>query len=412
MQKRRVVITGIGVIAPNGIGKEAFWKALRDGKSGISRITSFDVSTLPTKIAGQIKNFSPDDFINPKKSKTMGRQTQLGLAAATMAVSDANLDSEEDSLDRCSIIGTCNPPYDIIESEGIKFFTERPQPEGSSWVIKAADPFSVSSSVSLNLNFRGSSKTFTTSCTAGINSIGQGLLEIQRGQFKTIIAGGTDSTIFPFVFWSFCAAEIMSKKNDAPEKASRPFDKKRDRGIISEGAGIIILEELNHALSRGAKIYGEIIGYGESAFGIDDRKTRKGIEKAITNALANAHIDPSEIDYISAHAPSDIYYDVLETQAIKDVFGKWAYRIPVSSIKSMIGNPLSASGPLQVISALLSLKEGIIPPTINYEYPDPNCDLDYVPNVFRRNNVEMVLINSHGFHGTDASLIVRKYQQF
>lgn len=409
MKTNRVVITGIGAISPNGIGKEAFWKALTEGKSGISRITGFDVSHLPTQIAGQVKDFCPDDFIDQKYLKTMGRQTQLGFSAAKMAVLDAELTIEKDSKHRCSLIGTSNPSYDIIENELKKSFLNNPVESGASWAIKAIDPFYLSSIVSFFFDFKGAARAFSTSCTAGINSIGHGFLEIQRGEFKTIIAGSTDSAITPAALWSFCASGIMSKNNSNPEKASRPFDKKRDGGILSEGAGILIIEELSHALSRGARIYGELIGYGESAIGVDPKKMRESMATAMKKALESAHIHPSEIDYISAHAPSDPFSDIFETQAIKDVFGKMAYRIPVSSIKSMIGNPQSAAGPLQVISSLLALNEGIIPPTINYEYPDPECDLDYVPNVARRNIVEYVLINSHGVNGSDASLIIRKY---
>ncbi len=410
MKPRRVVITGIGVVAPNGIGKEAFWKALCEGKSGISRITSFDVSNLPTQIAGQVRDFDPGAFIPNDKWKAMGRQTCLALGAAALALQDAGLELGASNDSGCCLVGTSNPSYDLIETEFIKFTGPLGLSGGLPWALKAIDPFSVSSAISYFYNFRDASKAFCTSCTAGLTSIGQAFREVRNGSFDIAIAGSVDSAIFPITFLFFCAAEIMSKRNDSPEKASRPFDKGRDGGVLSEGAGIVILESLERATERGADIIAEVIGYGESAESVEHRRIKQGMTTAMHLAMEDARVHPYDIDYICAHAPSDPTTDVVETQAIKQVMGDYAYRTPVSSIKSMIGNPQSAAGPLQVAAAALSIKHGFIPPTINLEEPDPECDLDYVPLVARRASVQVAMVNSHGINGTDACLLLANHE--
>jgi len=403
------VITGIGVVAPNGIGKEAFWKALCEGKSGISRITSFDASALPTQIAGQVTDFDPAEFIPNDKWKTMSRQTRLALGAAALAIQDSALQGKTSKAGGCCIVGTSNPSYDLIEQEFLKFTGPMGLSGGFPWALKAIDPFSISSAISYFYGFRDSSRAFCTSCTAGLTSIGQAFWEIRKGSFDIAIAGSVDSAVFPITFLFFCSAGIMSRRNDDPEKASRPFDRSRDGGVLSEGAGLLILESLDRAVARGADIIAEVIGYGETAESVEHRQIRHGMATAFLSAMADAQISPCDIDYVCAHAPSDPISDLLETQALKDVMGSYAYRVPVSSIKSMIGNPQSAAGPLQVAAAALAMKHGIIPPTINLEEPDPECDLDYVPNVARKARPEISMVNSHGINGTDACLLLASY---
>ncbi len=400
------MITGIGVVAPNGIGKDAFWEALCEGKSGISRITSFDPSGLPTQIAGEVTDFDPADFIPNDKWKTMSRQTRLAMGAAALALKDAGLDGQMCGQGACCIVGTSNPSYDLIEGEFLKFTGPMGLSAGLPWALKQIDPFSISSAISYFYGFRDASRAFCTSCTAGLTSIGQAFWEIRKGSFDIAIAGSVDSAVFPITFLFFCSAGIMSRRNDSPQKASRPFDRLRDGGVLSEGAGLVILEPLDRALARGANIIAEVIGYGESAESVEHRRVRKGMSAAMALAIADAGIIPNDIDYVCAHAPSDPLTDLTETLALKDVFGSYAYRVPVSSIKSMIGNPQSAAGPLQVAAAALAIRDGIIPPTINLEEPDPECDLDYVPLTARRGSVKISMVNSHGINGTDASLIL------
>lgn len=406
MKPRRVVITGIGVIAPNGIGKEAFWDALVNGRSGIARITSFDPSNLPTQIAGEVRDFNPSDFIPNEKWQTMGRQTQMALAAAVLAAQDAGLEPHTQKVRACCFVGTSNPSYDLIETEFLKFTGPAGLAAGASWAMKSIDPFSPASAVSSFLGISGTSTAMTTSCTAGLNSVGHAFWELKKGTYDLAVAGSVDCAIFPITFLFFCAAGIMSKRNDEPDKASRPFDTERDGGVLSEGAALLVLEPLELALARGAPIYAEVIGYGESSLSTDPRRTKEGFATAITKALQDAKLHPDQIDYVAAHAPSDPMTDVIETEALKQVFRKHAYRFAISSIKSMIGNPQSAAGPMQVIASAIAMSAGILPPTINLHRPDPCCDLDYVPNEARRASPAFVLINSHGINGTDAALIL------
>jgi len=409
MKPRRVVITGIGVVAPNGIGKDAFWDALVKGRSGISRITSFDASDLPTQIAGEVRDFDPSNFIPGERWKTMSRQNQLAVAAATLAVEDAKF-WDTIGLQRGScFIGTSNPSYDLIEGEFFKFTG----PQGLScaypWALKAIDPFSSCSAISLLTGLSEGSTTFSTSCTAGLNSIGHAFWQIRNGKLDIALAGSVDAAIFPITFLFFCAANIMSKRNDSPEAASRPFDRDRDGGVLSEGAAILVLEEADLAMRRGARIYAEILGYGETAKSVEPSNLKEALVCSMRSALRDASVSPGEIDYVCAHAPSDPVTDAVETAAIKEVMGRHAYMCAVSSIKSMIGNPQSAAGPLQAAASALALSTGTIPPTINLDAPDPQCDLDYVPWHARRSNAQFAIVNSHGINGTDASLVLKRF---
>lgn len=411
MSKRRVVITGIGVVAPNGIGKNAFWNSLINGKSGIKKISLFDASSFPSRIAGEVKNFGFDDFPKNKGSGRKGRFTYFAIDAAKMAVEDAgNLEFKKERVD--IHLGTATGGMDIFEREHINL-REKGVHKMSPFGSAAYFPNSPATEISIELGCKGEVTTVSTACTAGLDAIGLGFKNIREGEVEIVIVGGTDAPITPLTVGSFCAARIVSLQNNYPEQASRPFDKKRDGGVIGEGAGVLILEELGHALERKATIYGEIKGYASNAEAshlFENDYQGDGFVEIMRLVLEKSEINSNSVSYICAHAPSDRIRDIAETNAIKKVFGKYAYKIPISSIKSMIGNPLSAAGPMQIVASVLTIQDSIIPPTINYEYPDQECDLDYVPNEARKNNVDVVVINSQGFGGNNSSIIVKKYR--
>lgn len=405
MKRRRVVITGIGVMAPNGIGKETFWDALAKGRSGIDYVSRFDVSMLPTKIAGEVKDSSfSNDPIDQKKP--LARQTRMARAAAQMALDDARLQKDRmEGLRRLTCIGVCNPAYDLIEPEVLKVKAAGVN-SATPGTLKHADTFFSASLISYLFDFNHAAKSFSTSCNSGLSAVGEAFKEIRRGAADIAIAGAADSPLSTVAFASFCAAGMLTTRNDPPHKASRPFDKFRDGGVLSEGAGVLILEEYQHALSRGAHTYAEVLGYGANAVSVNPKRTEEGFVSAMREALSDGNVSPTEIDFISAHGPSDPQIDRIETAAIKKSLLRHAYLTPVSSIKSMIGNPLSAAGPLQIVAAVLAIEKGIISPTINLENEDPECDLDYVPNTARRGLVSIAMVITHGFNGTDACLIL------
>ena len=409
MRRKRVVITGMGVIAPNGTGKDSFWDALIHGRSGISRITGFDISSFPSQIGGEIRDFNPADYMDIKNARRTAKFAQFAVASAKMAVLDAKIKEQDFSNNRAGIyIGSVTGGTDVYEREHISL-RESGIHKMSPFSSAAYCHDSAATEISIQLGCGGDVTTLSSGCTCGLDAIGAAYRDIQIGKLDIAIAGGADGSVTPLTLGSLCAAGVVSTRNEEPAKASRPFDAKRDGGVVSEGSGIIILEEMENALATNAFIYGEMKGYDKSTeasslFESDEKG--KGFVREMEKVLAQASLRPGDVDYICAHAPSDVIRDVAETLAIKEVFGDYAYRIPVSSIKSMIGNPLASAGPMQLIASLMAMKDGIIPPTINYEFPDPECDLDYVPNEARRNNVSTVLINSHGFGGTDASLVV------
>lgn len=407
--KRRVVITGIGVISPNGIGKENFWNALKEGKSGIKKITSFDTSDLPVKIAGEVTDFRPEDYIEDKKKiKRMARFSQFAVACAKMAVEDSKLDLKGIPPGRIKLcLGVSTSAMDLIESQH-KIFLKRGYKGILPFGIFAANPNKGYEEILNEFNQKSDGFTISTSCTSGIIAVGMGFKFIQEGKYDVVLAGGVDTPITPLIMGGLSISKMVSL-SDSPEKASRPFDKLRDGGVLSEGAGFLILEELNFAILRGANIYCEILGFGESNE-LSENMPGSGLKESMENALKNSSLNPKEIDYISAHGASDPILDYTETYAIKRVFGENAYRIPISSIKSMIGNPLGAGGVLQIVSAIMPLTQKIIPPTINYEFFDPLCDLDYVPNKARKGEAKYCLINSHGLGGNNFSLIIKKYE--
>lgn len=399
-----MVITGIGVISPNGIGKEVFWEALRTGKSGIKKITSFDASSFPCQIAGEVTGRLPLDFMEKKAVRRMARSSQFAVAATQMAMVDAGFNSIIPEPIRSSVtLGISSSAIDVIEKD-FAIFLKKGHLAISPYGILAVSPHAAVSEIVKLLNHPGSGETLGNDCTAGLDAIGLTYLRIRSGEISLGICGGVDAPISPLLWGWFCQGGLVPPVADNPEGASRPFDLKRTVGIISEGAAVFILEEMAQALYRRAAIYGEIIGFGNNSENCLDEGLRKSMEKAILQAL----ISFSEIDYISAHGPSHCLIDKIETDAIKKLFGQEAYRIPVSSIKSMIGNPLAAGGPLQVAALPLSFQKGLIPPTINYRYPDPACDLDYIPNKPRYNEVKVALVNSHGIGGGNSSLLIKK----
>lgn len=408
--RRRVVITGLGVIAPNGIGKDAFWKALKEGRSGIRKITRFDASSYPSQVAGEINGFDPTDYMNPKSARRMDRFAQFATAAARMAVEDAQLKIEKENCEKMgTIVGTAMGGYEFAEFQhGI--LLEKGLSRVSPFLLIAVFPSACSAQVALEFGLKGICETISMACASGTASVGNASETIRNGKMDIMIAGGSDATVTPLILASLCRGNSVSTYNHMPEKASRPFDKNRDGFVLGEGAGMVVLEELNHALDRGAHIYAEIVGYATTCDAYhmtNPLPNAKEASRAMKIALREASLDPKEVDYINAHGTSTPLNDKIETLAIRNVFGPYAYSLPVSSIKSMIGHLQGGSGAAEAIACCLAIEHGIIPPTINYENPDPECDLDYVPNKARKKNLNVVLSNSFGFGGANAVLILR-----
>lgn len=411
-EKRRVVITGLGVIAPNGVGKRAFWDALKDGRSGIRRITRFDPASFPTQFAGEV-DFDPAKFISAKQLKRMDRTSHLAVSAAKMAVDDAKLDIKTEDPERIGVtIGTAMAGHGKILEEHDVFRNKGPMRIGTFTAI-ASFPDASASQISIELGINGPSFSMATACSSASDAIGYAFNTIRNRELDIIIMGGADAPIFPPMLGAFCVLRALSKRNDAPEKASRPFDKTRDGFVLGEGSGILILEDLEHALKRGAHIYGEIAGFGMTCDAYHMTKPEpsgKQAIRALNNALKDANVRPEEIEYVNAHGTSTPLNDANETLVLKEVFGGCAHKLAVSSIKSMIGHLIGAAGSVEIIGALMALEEGIIPPTINYEIPDPDCDLDYVPNKARKLDVNVLLKNSFGFGGKNSAIVVKKFK--
>ncbi len=410
--KRRVVITGLGVIVPNGLGKRAFWDALKEGRSGIKRITRFDPSPFPTQFAGEA-DFDPTKFISFKQMKRMDRTSHLAVSAAKMAVEDANLEVEKENKERIGVmIGTAMAGHGMILEQHNAFLNKGPMKIDTFTAI-ASFPDAPSSQISIELGIKGPSFSIATACSSASDAIGYAFNAIRNKELDIIIMGGADAPLFPPILSAFCVLRALSKRNDAPEEASRPFDKTRDGFVLGEGSGILILEDLEHALKRKAHIYGEISGFGMSCDAYHMTKpepTGGQAIRALRLALADAGVKPEDIEYINAHGTSTPLNDKNETFIIKEVLGKHAYKIPVSSIKSMIGHLIGAAGSVELIGALMALEEGIIPPTINYRIPDPDCDLDYVPNKARQKDVKVIMKNSFGFGGKNSAIVVQKFK--
>lgn len=410
---RRVVITGIGAVTPVGIGKDAFWNALIEGKSGVGPITRFDVSEYTTKIAGEVTDFVVTDFIDKKEAKRMDRSTQYAVAASKMAIEDAKLDLDVENRERIGvIIGTGIGGMEALYEQYKVLFAKGPS-RISPFLVPMMIGNMASGMTSIKFGLQGPSSCVVTACATGTNSIGDAARAIKYGDADVMVAGGTEAPISPAALAGFGSMKALSTRNDEPELASRPFDKDRDGFVMGEGAGIVILEELEHALARGAHIYAELAGYAYNSDAYHITAPAPGgvmAAKAMRQALQDGGIDPNEVDYINAHGTSTGLNDKNETMAIKEVFGEHAYELAVSSIKSMTGHLLGAAGGVECIAAALAIEQGIIPPTINYDTPDEGLDLNYVPNVAEKREVRVALSNSLGFGGHNATLALKKYE--
>jgi 3-oxoacyl-[acyl-carrier-protein] synthase II len=409
IKRNRVVITGMGVVAPNGIGLEAFWDSLLNCRSGIGPITLFDASNFKSRIAGEVKNFNPLDFIEPElKPKRMARHTQLAYAAAMMALEDAGLSISNVRSGTLTpvIIGVSTSALDVIE----KVFhdvVERDPSKVSPFSLGASKPQAAANVIADRIGACANAATVSSACPSGLDAVATAARMIALGEAEIAIAGGADSPITPLAMASFIASGLSSMRNGEPEKASRPFDIDRDSGVISEGAAVLILENLERAEARAAKRYVEISGYGAQR-DIDPESPASGLEFSMNLALSNAGCTAGEIDYISAYGPSHPFLDRIEVNIIKKVFGKRAYSIPVTSIKGVTGNALAAGGPLQIISCALSATNGVVPPTANLDNRDPECDLDFVPNTPRKTNIDIALLNVRGLGGSASTMVLTK----
>ena len=412
--KRRVVITGLGAVTPIGVGVNEFWGNLCSGKSGIGEITRFDTTDFPVKIAAEVRNFDPTEYIEVKEVKKMDTFIHYAIAAADMCMKDAGLDIDDSNRDRIGVIvGSGIGGLPAIEAQH-KVLLDRGPRRISPFFIPMLIINLASGQLSIRYGVRGPNSALATACATGLHAIGDSYRMIVNDEADGIIAGGTESVITPLAIGGFQAMRALSTSfNDTPEKASRPFDKLRDGFIVGEGAGIALLEELGSARKRGAKIYAEIIGYalnGDAYHITAPSPNGEGASRCMRDAVMSSGINFEDVDYINAHGTSTPLNDKSETESIKSVFGEHAYKLSISSIKSMIGHLLGAAGGAAVVSSSLTIKEGIIPPTINLENPDSDCDLDYVPNKCRNKDVRIAMINSFGFGGTNASVVIKKFE--
>lgn len=409
---RRVVITGIGVVSPIGIGKETFLQSLESGKSGAGHCTFFDTTGYSTNIVAQVNDFVAENYLDKKKARRMARFTQLGLAAAHLAVKDSGLDFSSVDKSRIGVItGTGMAGLDVMEHEHNNLLAKG-QRRVSPFLIPMIITNILPGEIAIEYGFTGPNYAISSACASSNHAIGDALRLMRYGDADVMIAGGSEAAITPLGLAGFCSIKALTQRNDDPLKASRPFDKNRDGFLMGEGAGIIVLETLEHAISRGAHIYGELLGYGASddAYHITaPHPDATAAVQAMKSAIADAKIAPEEIDYINAHGTSTEYNDKIETLAIKKVFGERSYKIPISSTKSMTGHLLGGAGAVELVATLLCMEKGFIHPTINYETPDPECDLDYVPNVSRKQQITCALSNSLGFGGHNSVVIVKRY---
>ena len=406
MDNRRVVITGMGVLSPNGIGIESFWDSLVHGISGVRKITHFDASSYPSQIAGEIKDFDPLNYMGPKSARRMDRFAQFAVACTRMALDDAKLEVSEKNSDRIGIaLGSALGGIPSAEEQHSIFIEKGLKRVDHLLAIKIF-PGGATSQVSIEFGICGHSNTIGGACSAGTDNVGYAFYVIKNNLADIMIAGGAEAPIVPLTYGAFCLIGALSERNGDPTRASRPFDKERDGFVMGEGAGVLILEDLEHALERDAPIYAEVLGYGttnDAYHMVQPSPDGEQAKKSIQLALRNAKIDPKEIDYINPHGTSTPLNDKIETKIIKEIFGEYAYRIPISANKSMMGHALGAAGAIELVASVLTLKNQFIPPTINYEFPDPECDLDYVPNKGRKASVTTLLKNSFGFGGKNST---------
>lgn len=412
--KRRVVVTGLGLVTPVGTGLENVWSNILQGKSGIGPITRFDTTKHETKIAGEVRDLKPEDYISPKELKRMDLFVQYVLAATKIAMDTAGLDMASEDPTRVGVVvGTGLGGLPTLEKYH-QILLERGPDRISPFFIPMLIANMAPGQIAITHGLKGPNLCIVTACATGAHCIGDATRVIQYGDADVMVAGGTEANLTPLTVGGFNAMKALSTRNDAPEKASRPFERDRDGFVVAEGSGIVILEEMEHALKRGATIYAEVAGYGYNgdAYHITAPcPDGEGSTNCMRMALRDAGMAPEEIDYINAHGTSTKLNDFTETLSIKKIFGDRAYKIPVSSTKSMTGHLLGAAGAIEAVFSVLSIRDQICPPTINYENADPECDLDYVPKVARKHAISTVLSNSFGFGGTNCTLVFRKFEQ-
>ena len=414
-ERVRVVVTGMGAVTPLGTSVDEFWKGLVAGRSGITPITLCDVSDYPTRIAGEVTGFDPGQYINPREGRRMARFSQLAVAAAQMAVEDANLDMSKEDADRVGVLlgngaGGLPTTQDTCE----ELFAKGPM-KINPFFIPMMLPNMGSANVARILGARGYNSTIITACAASNQSIGEATEAIRRGAADVMLTGGSEAGISRVGLAGFCILRALSTQNEEPVRASRPFDAQRDGFVPAEGGAILVVESLDHALKRGANILAEVVGYGSScdAFHpVQPDETGDGAARAMRLALGDAGVKPEDVGYINAHGTSTPLNDAIETLAIKTVFGEMAYKVPISSTKSMTGHAMGGAGALEAVVCVKTIQDGIIHPTINYENPDPACDLDYVPNTARHQQVDVVLSNGFGFGGQNACMVFRRFQEW
>lgn len=409
--EKRVVVTGMGMLSPLAIGVEPTWQAIIAGQSGIAPITQFDTTEYTSRIAGEVKGFNSDDFIDKREAKRMDRFVQFAVAAAKMAVADAQLTIGEANAEQTGVLVGSGIGGTWTWEANHRQLVEKGPHRVSPFFIPMMIGDMASGQISMIVGAKGPNLNIATACATGTHAIGEAAEIIRRGDATVMIAGGTEAAVSPISVAGFCSMKALSTRNDDPTRASRPFDAERDGFVIGEGAGVVILEEMESALARGARIYGEVAGYGASGDAYHMTASHpegEGAARSMLAALKDACLTPQEISYINAHGTSTSLNDKAETLAMKRVFGDFAYQVPVSSTKSMTGHLLGAAGGVEAIFCLLAIRDGIVPPTINQESPDPDCDLDYVPNQARKVEVTAAMSNSFGFGGHNATLVLKK----
>ncbi|HEY6484322.1 MAG TPA: beta-ketoacyl-ACP synthase II [Steroidobacteraceae bacterium] len=413
MSKRRIVVTGLGIISPVGSTVQSAWDAVLHGQSGIGPITRFDVSAFPVRFGGQVRDFDVSQYITPKEARRMDEFMHYGVAAGIQAVTDSGIDFSKVDATRCgAVCGAGIGGLGTIEAEYDAYLQANSPRKISPFFVPATIINMISGHLSIKYGLRGPNLGVVTACTTSTHAIGLGMRTIQYGDADMVVAGGGEMATTVCGLGSFGQAKALSTRNDAPQEASRPWDRDRDGFVLSDGGGAVILEELEHARRRGARIYAELVGFGMSgdAYHITaPPEDGEGARLAMSNALADAAMNPTEVQYINAHATSTQLGDKAETIAMKRAFGDHAKKVAVSSTKSMTGHLLGAAGVIEAIFSILAIRDGVIPPTINYHTADPDCDLDYVPNTARRAKVDVALSNSFGFGGTNGSLIFRRF---
>ncbi|AFM42533.1 3-oxoacyl-(acyl-carrier-protein) synthase II [Desulfosporosinus acidiphilus SJ4] len=412
--KHRAVITGMGVITPVGNQLNEFWNNLISGNSGIGLLTRFDTSTLSTKVAGEVKNFEPTEWIDKKESRHMDRFSQFAIAAAKLAVQDSGLDFEKVNKERAGAVMGCGIGGVITFEEQKEVLMNRGTGRVSPFFVPMLIGNMAAGHLSIEFGLQGSSMTIVTACASATNAVGEALRQIQRGEADVVLCGGTEAPLTALAFAGFCSMKAMSTEKENPEQACRPFDKRRSGFVMGEGAGVLVLESLEHAKARGARIYAELAGYGSTsdAYHITTPVPGgDGAARAMKMAIDDACLSPSEVDYINAHGTGTGPNDSTETAAIKTVFGDAAAKLAISSTKSMTGHLMGAAGAIEAIICALAIDRGAIPPTANYGEPDPECDLDYVPNQARHQEVKVSMSNSLGFGGHNATVVLKRFAE-